>query len=68
VRLHIPVVTGAEAEFHLSGEPVVMSPGECWYVNVNEPHRVANGGATPRIHLVVDHVVDAWVDTAFGLA
>jgi Aspartyl/Asparaginyl beta-hydroxylase len=67
VRLHIPVVTGPEAEFHLSGEPIAMAAGECWYVNVNEPHSVSNGGSTPRVHLVVDHVVDEWVDTAFGL-
>jgi quercetin dioxygenase-like cupin family protein len=45
-----------------------MAAGECWYVNVNEPHRVANAGSTPRIHLVVDRVVDEWVDKAFGLA
>jgi hypothetical protein len=68
VRLHIPVVTGPGAEFHLSGEPVEMAAGECWYVNVNQPHRVANSGAGSRVHLVVDHVVDGWVDDAFGLA
>lgn len=67
VRLHIPVVTGPEAEFHLDGEPIAMAAGECWYVDVNRPHRVANAGSTPRIHLVVDHVVDAWVDDVFGV-
>jgi quercetin dioxygenase-like cupin family protein len=68
VRLHIPVVTGPEAEFHLDGEPVVMAAGECWYVNVNRPHWVANAGPAARIHLVVDRVVDAWVERAFALA
>lgn len=63
-RLHAPVVSGPEAEFVLAGTPVVMADGECWYVNVNHPHFVANGGSTPRIHLVVDIIVNDWFSSA----
>ncbi len=61
VRLHIPVVTNPEVEFVLNQTRVVMAEGECWYLNVNQPHRVANRGATDRIHLVIDCVVNDWL-------
>lgn len=61
VRLHIPVVTNAAVEFVLNQARIVMNEGECWYLDVNEPHRVANRGATDRIHLVVDCVVNDWL-------
>jgi ribosomal protein S18 acetylase RimI-like enzyme len=61
VRLHIPVITNPDVEFILAGNRVVMQEGECWYLNVNEPHSVNNRGATDRIHLVVDCVVNDWL-------
>ncbi len=61
VRLHIPVITNPEMEFVLNLVRVVMNEGECWYLNVNQPHRVANRGATDRIHLVIDCVVNNWL-------
>jgi quercetin dioxygenase-like cupin family protein len=63
-RLHLPVVSGPEAEFVLAGLPVEMADGDCWYVNVNNRHFVTNTGSTPRIHLVVDVVVNDWLTTA----
>ena len=63
-RLHVPVVHGPGAEFVLAGTPVVMGDGECWYVNVNKPHSVANSGDPARIHLVVDVVVNDWFSSA----
>jgi len=62
VRLHVPVTTGPDNEFLLNGTRIDMAPGECWYVNVNHPHAVANRGTLPRIHLVLDCVVDDWLD------
>jgi hypothetical protein len=59
-RLHIPVVTNPEVEFFLKGERVIMNEGECWYLNLSEPHRVANRGPTDRVHLVVDLAVNGW--------
>jgi hypothetical protein len=38
-----------------------MNEGECWYLNVNFPHKVANRGATDRVHLVIDCAVDDWL-------
>jgi GNAT superfamily N-acetyltransferase/quercetin dioxygenase-like cupin family protein len=61
VRLHIPVMTNPEVEFVLNQVRIVMKEGECWYLNVNQPHRVANHGAMDRIHLVVDCVVNDWL-------
>lgn len=61
VRLHIPVITNSAVEFVLNQIRVVMSEGECWYLNVNQPHRVANRGAVDRIHLVIDCVVNDWL-------
>lgn len=61
VRLHIPVITNPDVEFMLNQKRVIMQEGECWYINVNQPHAVANRGVTDRIHLVVDCVVNDWL-------
>ena len=61
IRLHVPVTTNPEVEFFVDGGRVDMQAGECWYVNFNLPHRVANLGATSRIHLVMDCVVNDWL-------
>ncbi len=61
VRLHIPVITNPGVEFVLNQVRVIMNEGDCWYLNVNHPHRVANRGATDRIHLVIDCVVNDWL-------
>ncbi len=65
VRLHVPVSTSPEVEFVLDGQPVPMAPGECWYLNLNLPHRVTNRGVTHRVHLVVDCVVNGWLRSQF---
>ena len=61
VRLHVPVSTGPEVTFLLDGEPVPMAEGEAWYLDLNRRHSVVNNGSSPRIHLVVDCVVDQWL-------
>lgn len=66
VRIHIPIVTSEAVRFYLDGVRLVMAPGECWYTNVNLPHSVENGGATDRIHLVLDCTVDAWLRELFA--
>jgi Aspartyl/Asparaginyl beta-hydroxylase len=58
IRLHVGVVTGPHAEFELNGAPLRIEAGECWFVDVTRPHRVWNDGAEPRIHLVIDCVVN----------
>lgn len=59
-RFHMPIVSEC-AEFVLDGRSIAMRPGECWYVDVDRPHRVANSGSTARVHLVIDCVVNDWL-------
>ncbi len=61
VRVHIPVLTNPGVEFVLNGVRVDMKEGEAWYHDFNLPHRVANYGASDRIHLVVDCEVNDWL-------
>lgn len=61
VRIHIPVVTNADVEFFLAGRRITMAEGETWYHNFNLPHRIANNGATDRVHLVLDLIVNDWL-------
>jgi hypothetical protein len=58
VRLHAPVLTNDSVGFTLDGVPVDMRPGELWYLDLNRKHAARNDGTTPRVHLVVDCVVD----------
>jgi len=67
-RLHIPIFTNNRVEFYVEDERVTMKEGECWYMNANLPHRVANYGETDRIHLVIDCVVNNWLKTVFEQA
>lgn len=60
-RLHIPVHTNPGVFFMLGGRRVVMREGECWYNDFNQPHSVRNDGATSRVHLVLDCVVNDWL-------
>ncbi|ETX07763.1 MAG: hypothetical protein ETSY2_09355 [Candidatus Entotheonella gemina] len=66
VRFHIPVVTHAALDFRLNGERLVMQPGECWYINANMPHSLANRGTIDRVHLVIDAGVNDWLRGYFG--
>lgn len=61
VRIHVPVVTNPGVEFILNNRRVVMAGGECWYLDLGLPHRVANRGPSERIHLVLDCEVNDWL-------
>jgi len=61
VRIHVPVTTNPGVEFRLNDRRVTMDEGECWYLDLNLPHRVANRGATDRVHLVLDCEVNDWL-------
>lgn len=60
-RVHVCVQTSNDVTFLLDSTPVVMLPGSCWYLDVSRPHRVINAGATARVHLVVDCMIDGWL-------
>jgi len=61
-RLHIPVQTNSEVYFRLNGARVVLNEGECWYLRLSDPHSVENLGTTDRVHLVIDVVVNSWLN------
>lgn len=65
IRIHIPIVTNPNVRFFLEGRLVEMRPGECWYINVNQRHRVENTSEIDRVHLVVDCEVNEWVRGLF---
>ncbi len=58
-RLHVPLVTNPSVAFWVRNRRVDMRPGEVWYLDLGQPHRVRNDGATDRIHLVIDVAADA---------
>jgi hypothetical protein len=65
IRIHIPIRTNPGVEFYVCGERLLLEEGECYYVNVNLPHRVNNRGAAARVHLVIDAEVNDWVRELF---
>ncbi|MCL9805258.1 aspartyl/asparaginyl beta-hydroxylase domain-containing protein [Flavobacterium amniphilum] len=64
-RMHIPIVTNSDVEFILDEERIIMNEGECWYIDANFTHSVANRGTEDRIHLVIDGVRNDWTDDLF---
>lgn len=56
LRVHIPIVTTPDVRFLCGGETVHMAAGECWVFDSFRMHKVQNGGAAKRIHLVLDTV------------
>jgi quercetin dioxygenase-like cupin family protein len=64
-RLHIPVITNPDVEFILDGKRLIMNEGECWYIDANFTHSVANRGNRDRIHLVIDGIRNDWTDALF---
>jgi hypothetical protein len=61
-RLHIPITTNPGVAFVLNDRPVVMKEGECWYLNLSCTHSVANRGSADRVHLVIDALVNPWLE------
>lgn len=64
-RLHIPIITNSEVEFIVDHQRLIMNEGECWYINANFIHSVANRGNADRIHLVIDGIRNDWSDALF---
>lgn len=61
VRLHLPVISDDSVGFWLDGQPVTMTPGECWYLDLDRVHAATNSGTVPRVHLVIDCLADDWL-------
>jgi hypothetical protein len=54
VRVHIPIVTRPEVQFHCGAETVHMRGGEAWLFDNWRLHSVENPTPDARIHLVAD--------------
>jgi hypothetical protein len=61
VRIHVPLSTNPNVAFMHDGTRVDMQAGEAWYMDLNLPHAVHNAGGDPRVHLVVDCVINDWL-------
>jgi len=61
-RIHVPVTTNPDVVFEVNRRPVEMAPGETWYLRLSDPHRVANDGTSDRVHLVIDAILDDWLE------
>lgn len=64
-RLHIPIITNSDVEFILDDTRLIMNEGECWYIDANFTHSVANRGTMDRIHFVIDGIRNEWSDALF---
>lgn len=62
VRMHIPITTNPDVDFLLNGTRVPMTPGSCWYLRLADPHAVRNRGVTDRVHIVIDAMMNEWLE------
>ena len=56
VRIHVPIVTYPEVDFHCGNRRIHMAAGEAWIFDNWKMHRVVNRSPNRRIHLVADTV------------
>ena len=54
----VPVRTSPDVAFVVGGVPLPFAPGEVWYADFDRIHHVHNPGLAPRVHLVLDCVVN----------
>ncbi|MDO9271264.1 MAG: aspartyl/asparaginyl beta-hydroxylase domain-containing protein [Methylobacter sp.] len=64
-RLHVPIVTTPDICFTIEDEEVHFSAGFTWYLNANCLHGVNNKSRSPRIHLMLDCIVNPWLEKVF---
>jgi hypothetical protein len=54
VRIHVPIHTQPEVQFHCGDAAVHMKPGDCWVFDNWRRHNVVNASRADRVHLVID--------------
>lgn len=60
IRVHLPIITNRDVAFscwNMGGVEDMLTPppvGKFFILDIRKPHRVVNGGAIDRIHLVID--------------
>lgn len=67
-RLHVPIVTAPEVLFTIGDERVHFDAGHTWYLNADCPHGVRNDSRGPRVHLMLDCIVNPWLTQLFAEA
>jgi hypothetical protein len=60
LRIHVPVETNEQVEFIVANRMLPLKEGEAWYIDFSQPHRILNGGSTPRTHLIIDGHLNDW--------
>jgi quercetin dioxygenase-like cupin family protein len=61
-RIHVPIVTAPEVLFMVEDEEVHFTAGDTWYLNADCLHGVRNDSQVTRIHLMLDCVVNPWLE------
>ena len=64
-RIHVPIMTAPAVLFTVEDEDVHFSVGNAWYLNASCLHGVRNESDIPRIHLMLDCVVNPWLEKIF---
>lgn len=65
-RFHVPIVTNPKAWIYVYGRWIQPRVGECWYLDAAVPHAVRNDGAARRVHLVIDCLINDFVNELVG--
>jgi hypothetical protein len=61
IRIHVPILSNDRVEFIVANRRLMLRPGEAWYIDFSQAHRIDNAGDTDRIHLVIDGSANDWV-------
>jgi Aspartyl/Asparaginyl beta-hydroxylase len=61
MRIHIPIQTNEAVHFWVNQQRIPMMPGETWYADFSQLHRVENNSNEARIHLVLDCQINEWL-------
>ena len=56
-RVHVPVITNDRVAFTVGDESLCIPAGEIYEVNNCRPRGIANRGAKPCVHLVLEYVL-----------
>lgn len=64
-RLHVPIITTPDICFTIEDEEVHFAAGHTWYLNADCLHGVSNKSQKPRIHLMLDCIVNPWLERIF---
>jgi quercetin dioxygenase-like cupin family protein len=58
-RIHVPVVTSPDIVFLVNDTVIPLRAGEAWHIDVRFPHQVENRSDRDRVHLVIDLISNA---------